>query len=86
MMENDSFWPYWAMTRRLIVILAVICFGLLVSGLLFSSYLDVYRLFGFPLGVLFTAQFFVLITIGILFWFAGFQDQIDAHHGADEDL
>ncbi len=86
MMENERFWPYWAATRRLVVVLALICFLANLFGLIFSHLLDDFRLFGFPLGFLITGQFLVLLSIGIVFWFTGFQDQIDAHYGADEDL
>lgn len=86
MMENERFWPYWAATKRLVVVLALICFGGITLGLIFSHLLDEFRLFGFPLGVLLTGQFLVLLCIGIVFWFTGFQDHTDTHYGADEDL
>lgn len=86
MMENEQFWPYWSAVKRLALSVALICFAFLLCGLIFSQFLDELRLFGFPLGVLITGLFIVMFSIGLVFWFSGFQNQVDQHFGADEDL
>ena len=86
MMENEQFWPYWALVKRLALSVALICFAFMSCGLIFSQFLNELRLFGFPLGVLITGLFIVIFSIGLVFWFSGFQAQVDQHFGADEDL
>lgn len=86
MMENEQFLPYWSSVKRLAISVALICFAFMSCSLIFSQFLDGLRLFGFPLGVLITGLFTVIFSIGLVFWFSGFQTQVDEHFGADEDL
>ena len=86
MMENEQFWPYWSAVKRLAISVVVVCFAVISISLVFSQFLDEIRLFGFPLGVLIAGLFIVIFSIGLVFWFSGFQNQVDSHFGADEDL
>lgn len=85
-MDVERFEAYWTETRLIAGWVVFLVFLVLGAGLAFSSWLDHWELFGFPLGVLMLGIVSVIVVIAIMFWFVSIQNQIDQVHGADEDL
>ena len=76
---------YWEKTSRLMVIMMSLWafFGFIVH--MFVVPLNGIRVFGFPLGFYMAAQGSLVVFVGMLFWFAKAQDNIDRECGVSED-
>lgn len=86
MMDPERFIPYWRVTSRLTFVLVGFLFLLMSLGLGFSHIFDRFQFLGFPVGVLLSGHFVVVLIIGLMFWFTGTQDHVDNDYGANEDL
>jgi putative solute:sodium symporter small subunit len=80
--EDDH---HWQRTSKLMLLMMALWlfFGYVVH--MFVVPLNGIKIFGFPLGFYMAAQGSLIAFVGMLFWFAKAQDNIDRDAGVAED-
>ncbi|MFM9973973.1 MAG: DUF4212 domain-containing protein [Beijerinckiaceae bacterium] len=84
-MSQSTAEVHWSKTSRLMIIMMALWFFLGFIVHMFVVPLNSIKIFGFPLGFYMASQGSLVIFVGMLFWFARAQDNIDRESGFAED-